>query len=151
MIYITSYLNYMKYLGIDYGIKRVGFAESDGEGKLAFPMMINENNKDLLRDTLEIIRACNIDLVVIGLSLNQKGEENKVAEKVKEFGDSLMENNIKVAYEKEWFTTVEARKQPEAKRDVDDAAAALILQRYLDKINPKIYKEEDEIIEEEND
>jgi putative Holliday junction resolvase len=139
----------MKYLGIDYGTKKVGFAESDGEGKLAFPMLISENNKDLLKDTLEIVKGCSIDAVVIGLSLDQKGKENAVAEKAKAFGDLLLEKNIKVIYEKEWFTTVEARKQPEAKENVDDAAAALILQRYLDKINPKVYKEEDELESEE--
>jgi RNase H-fold protein (predicted Holliday junction resolvase) len=34
----------MKYLGIDYGSKRVGFAESDEDGTFAFPLMISENN-----------------------------------------------------------------------------------------------------------
>ncbi len=138
----------MKYLGIDYGTKKVGFAESDGEGKLAFPMMISENNKDLLRDTLEIVKGCGIDAVVMGLSLDQDGKENPVAKKAKSFGDELSakleEKNLKVKiiYEKEWFTTVEARRQPEAKDNVDDAAAALILQRYLDKVKPKEYAEE---------
>jgi putative Holliday junction resolvase len=135
----------MKYLGIDYGTKKVGFAESDGEGKLAFPMMISENNKDLVRDTLEIVKAMSIDGVVIGLSLDQKGNPNPVAEKAKAFGDELETKNIKVYYEKEWFTTAEARRQPDANRDVDDAAAALILQRYLERINPKVFKEDDEI------
>lgn len=138
----------MKYLGIDYGTKKVGFAESDGEGKLAFPMMISENNKDLLSDTLEIVKGCSIDAIVMGLSLDQDGKENPVAKKAKAFGDELSEKlieknlKVKVIYEKEWFTTVEARRQPEAKENVDDAAAALILQRYLDKVKPKEYAEE---------
>lgn len=138
----------MKYLGIDYGTKKVGFAESDGEGKLAFPMMISENNKDLLSDTLEIVKGCSIDAIVMGLSLDQDGKENPVAKKAKSFGDELSvkleekDLKVKIIYEKEWFTTVEARRQPEAKENVDDAAAALILQRYLDKVKPKEYAEE---------
>ena len=148
----------MKYLGIDYGTKKVGFAESDGEGKLAFPMMISENNKDLMRDTLEIIKGCGIDGIVIGLSLDKDGKENPVAAKAKAFGDELLEklkeknlSSIKIVYEKEWYTTVEARKQPDAKEDVDDAAAALILQRYLDKVKPKEYSEDNDEDEGDSD
>ncbi len=146
----------MKYLGIDYGTKKVGFAESDGEGKLAFPMMISENNKDLMRDTLEIVKGCGIDSIVVGLSLDKDGKENPVAKKVKAFADELSEKliekgltSIPIIFEKEWFTTAEARRQPEAKEDVDDAAAALILQRYLDKVKPREYSEDND--EEEGD
>jgi RNase H-fold protein (predicted Holliday junction resolvase) len=44
---------------------------------------------------------------------------------------------LKVVFEKEWYSTVEARKQPgkEGNHEVDDQAAAIVLQRYLDKIN----------------
>jgi HEPN domain-containing protein len=58
---------------------------------------------------------------------------------------------VKIVYEKEWFSTVEARKQPgrENSREVDDQAAAIVLQRYLDKVNgpgtapDEEYEEED--------
>jgi len=134
----------MKYLGIDYGHKKVGFAQSDEDGVLAFPLMISENNKDLLRDVKEIITAMNISCVVIGESLDQKGKPNPIAKEAREFAVKLEnELDVKVAFEKEWFTTAEARKQPEANRNVDDAAAALILQRYLDKVNPKKFAAEE--------
>jgi hypothetical protein len=44
---------------------------------------------------------------------------------------------VKVVFEKEWYSTVEARKQPgnENSHEVDDQAAAIVLQRYLDKSN----------------
>ncbi len=148
----------MKYLGIDYGTKKVGFAESDGEGKLAFPMMISENNKDLMRDTLEIIKGCGIDGIVMGLSLDKDGKENPVAAKAKVFSEQLKEklveknlSSIKIIFEKEWYTTVEARRQPEAKENVDDAAAALILQRYLDKVKPREYAEDNDEDEGDNE
>ena len=135
----------MKYLGIDYGHKKVGFAESDESGMLAFPMMISINDKSLVQDTLEIIKAMNFSTIVIGESLDQKGVPNKIASEAREFGDTIAEKSgVKVVYEKEWFTTAEARKQPEAKNEVDDAAAALILQRYLDKVNPKKFESSEE-------
>lgn len=134
----------MKYLGIDYGSKKVGFAESDEAGSFAFPLMISENNSELLSDTLEIIKAMNIRAVIIGESLDKDGKPNKIAEEAKKFGVELKEKSGKyVFYEKEWFTTAEARKQPGAKNEVDDAAAALILQRYLDKVNPKKFESEE--------
>lgn len=134
----------MKYLGIDFGSKKVGYAESDDDGVLAFPMMIAENNKSLLADTLEIIKALRIHTVVIGESLDGKGKPNPIAKAAREFGIKLEDAcDVKVVFEKEWYTTAEARKQPEANDNVDDAAAALILQRYLDKVNPKKYAEEE--------
>lgn len=44
---------------------------------------------------------------------------------------------MRIVFEKEWYSTVEARKQPgnEDNHEVDDQAAAIVLQRYLDKIN----------------
>ncbi len=141
----------MKYLGIDYGHKKVGYAESDEMGMMAFPMMICENNASLLKDTLEVVRALSVGVVVIGESLDKDGTPNKIASEARSFGKSLEDSGVTVAFEKEWFTTSEARRQPDAMRDVDDAAAALILQRYLEKLNPKKFEaseqEEDEIEE----
>ena len=41
----------MKYLGIDFGSKKVGFAQSDDDGRLAFPLMIAPNDASLMKDT----------------------------------------------------------------------------------------------------
>jgi hypothetical protein len=43
---------------------------------------------------------------------------------------------VEVFFEKEWYSTVEARRFDD-RRDADDSAAAIILQRHLDKINRK--------------
>lgn len=151
----------MKYLGIDFGSKKVGFAQSDDEGRIAFPLMISPNDKNLLKDTLELIREVKIGTVVIGESVDTKGKPNEIAKEARAFGLDI-ENNIDVivAFEKEWYSTVEARKQPgkEGSHDVDDQAAAIVLQRYLDKINGPssgeeiTYADEDELeeVEESN-
>jgi putative Holliday junction resolvase len=128
----------MKYLGIDFGSKKVGFAQSDDEGRLAFPLMISPNDASLLRDTLELIREMKFSVVVLGESVDGNGKPNAIAKEARKFG-ALVENSIdvKVVFEKEWYSTVEARKQPgnENNREVDDQAAAIVLQRCLDKIN----------------
>jgi putative Holliday junction resolvase len=136
----------MKYLGIDYGTKKVGFAHSDDEGRMAYPLMISQNDNSLLKDTLELIREMKYGIIVIGESVDGNGKPNAIAKEARLFGSKL-ENaiDVRVVFEKEWYSTVEARKQPgkEGDHNVDDQAAAIVLQRYLDKINgPGTYNEE---------
>lgn len=142
----------MKYLGIDFGTKKVGFAQSDDEGRLAFPLMISPNDAQLLKDTIELVKAMKFSTVVIGESVDQKGKPNPIAKEARAFGKKLEDAcDVVIVYEKEWYSTVEARKQPgkSGDHDVDDQAAAIVLQRYLDKVNgPGIAAEEDY---EEND
>jgi putative Holliday junction resolvase len=135
----------MKYLGIDFGSKKVGFAQSDDEGRMAFPLMIAPNDASLLKDTLELVREMKFGMVVIGESVDGNGKPNAIAKEARKFGASI-ENaiDVKIAFEKEWYSTVEARKQPgnEGNHNVDDQAAAIVLQRYLDKVNgPSKYEE----------
>jgi putative holliday junction resolvase len=128
----------MKYLGIDFGTKKVGFAQSDDEGRLAFPLMISPNDAQLFKDTTELIREMKFSMVVIGESVDQKGKPNPVAKVAREFGAKLEAScDVQIAYEKEWYSSMEARKQPgkEGSHEVDDQAAAIVLQRYLDKTN----------------
>lgn len=138
----------MKYLGIDFGSKKVGFANSDDEGRMAYPLMIAPNNKDLLTDTLELVREMKVGTVVIGESVDTKGKPNPIAKEARVFGMKLENSvDVKVFFEKEWYSTVEARRQPgnEGNRNVDDQAAAVVLQRYLDKVNgPGVYEEKED-------
>ena len=137
----------MKYLGIDYGSKKVGFAQSDDDGQIAFPLMIALNDKTLLKDTLELIREMKISCVVMGESVDGKGKPNAIAKEARVFATTIKKSmDVTIVFEKEWYSTIEARKQPgnEGSHEVDDQAAAIVLQRYLDKINgPKISEEDD--------
>jgi putative Holliday junction resolvase len=138
----------MKYLGIDFGTKKVGFAQSDDEGRLAFPLMISQNDASLLKDTLELIREMKFSVVVVGESVDGNGKPNKIAKDARAFAAQI-ENamDVKIVFEKEWYSTVEARKQPgnEGNHEVDDQAAAIVLQRHLDKVNgPGEYVEGEE-------
>lgn len=128
----------MKYLGIDFGSKKVGYAQSDDEGRMAYPLMISPNDASLLPDTLELIREMKFSTVVIGESVDTKGKPNPIAKEARKFGAQIEgAMDVTVTFEKEWYSTVEARKQPgnEGNHNVDDQAAAIVLQRYLDKVN----------------
>ena len=142
----------MKYLGIDYGSKKVGFAQSDDDGSIAFPLMIAPNDQTLFKDTLELIREMKIGTVVIGESVDGNGKPNAIAKEARAFGAKI-ENavDVKIVFEKEWYSTVEARKQPgkEGNHEVDDQAAAIVLQRYLDKVNGPVVSDEEDLGDDE--
>lgn len=126
----------MRYLCIDYGLKKIGIAISDEEGKFAFPLSIIQNKKkeDPLKEILNILKEKNIINVVVGESLNLKGEANEILKEAKIFSSNLKKENneLNIYFEKEWLSTVEARRYDDRK-DADDSAAAIILQRFLDK------------------
>ena len=63
-------------LGVDFGTKKVGIAVSDRDGNFALPKVVLQNDKDLMHNLEKIINEENIGEIVVGESLNYKGEEN---------------------------------------------------------------------------
>lgn len=128
----------MRYLGIDYGAKRIGLAISDESGVLAFPYVILENTKNKI---LEIKKTCEkeaVGFIVVGESLDYKGQPNAIKKEIDTFVVALKEAmEMPVAEEREFLTTQQARFYQTTRKRVDDSAAAIILQSYLDRKNNK--------------
>ncbi len=133
----------MRYLGIDFGTKRVGLALSDEGGRMGFPHAIVPNDGRLIDYVRELIIRKEVEAVVIGDSRDFAGKPNPVMAKAKEFAQLLERTaNIEVFWEPETMTTQEARRDPEGvyskEHDfVDASAAALILTSYLSRLNPQ--------------
>ena len=127
----------MKYLAIDYGKKYIGLAVSDDSGSMAFPMHVVKNNNTVLNIIQKICKEKEIGTIVIGDSVDQKNIENDIAKDAQKFGNELnVKIGLEIVYEKEQFTSAHARHGgSEQKGRVDASAAALILQRYLDRKN----------------
>ncbi len=130
----------MKYLGIDYGSRRVGIALSDDEGVLAFPRDIFVNDKKLLEKIAQLCDRENVSEVVIGESLDSQGKPNLIMKKVVPFREKLKkELSLPMHFEPEFMTSHHAaigeKKGEFNKGNLDSGAAALILQRFLDKRN----------------
>src|SRR3989344_4923705 len=107
----------MRFLGVDYGTKRIGLAISDENGALAFPKEVILSDKNIFEKLNQIIKKENISEIVVGESVNFKGEPNIVSEKIEVFILELKEKfNLPVHKQKEFLTSVEARKHPNAKR-----------------------------------
>ncbi len=122
----------MKYLGIDFGMKRVGLAVSEGE--LASPLKTIEGTNFL--NLLDKIKkeAEGFDRLVIGLP------EGKMGKIVKKAIKKLRESGVDIIEADETLSTQNAKREmlelniPKKKRRINDAySAGIILQNYLDE------------------
>jgi putative holliday junction resolvase len=123
----------MKYLGIDYGTKRIGVAVSDDNHTLAFPLAVVETGPNALTEIAELLEKNRAEKIVLGESRNFKNEPNPLQEDIEQFKKDLEElTKLSVVFEPEFMTSALAAREGETK-NIDASAAALILQSYLDK------------------
>jgi len=135
-------------LGVDVGERRIGVAVS--AGALAVPLTIIEHTKraaDVTR-LVEIAEREDVEAIVVGLPVSLSGEEHGQARLTRRFGDLLAgATRVPVVYHDERYSSVEAAAQRDAlteargrgaggrrvRRHLDDRAAAVILQSYIDQ------------------
>lgn len=141
----------MRYIGLDYGTKKVGVALSDEAGTMGFPHSVVPNGPGLMETVRALAAKEEAGAAVIGDSRDFSGNENPVAVAAKEFGARFHEESgLPVFYETELLTTQEARRAmdgthpqhvPDRQRrsakapegPADASAAALILTSYLSR------------------
>lgn len=135
----------MKILSIDYGDKKTGLAISDENEKLAsrFLTVKNRSLKNLIKEIKNIILENNISKIILGIPIGFKGESAQTRN-IKEFSAELSKNiNIPIIEMNEIFTSKMAEenlknagiKREELKKIIDQEAARIILQDYLNKEN----------------
>jgi len=130
-------------LGIDFGTKRVGLALSDRSNMIASPYRTLNyvSEKDLVTQLEIIVSENDIEILVLGLPINMKGEDTAQTMKVRNFKEILSTLRIPIVYEDERLSSVSAInslmlqnvKTGHNKPEIDKTAAAIILQQYLDK------------------
>ena len=133
-------------LGVDLGSRRIGLALSDPAGRVATPYAVIERSGDDALDRRTILahaREAGASRVVVGLPLSLSGDTGPAARAVLEEVDALRAlagEEVTVETHDERLTTViaeqgmrEARVPRRARRrTVDSAAAAVMLQSYLE-------------------
>ena len=138
----------VRIIGIDLGEKRIGIAISDATGTIARPLKTLERSQsdaqavELLRLTIaELSVEDPIGCVVVGLPTRLDGSDNRQTPRVKKVIGLLSEEvTIPVVTQDERLSSLEAEEKLAAReRDwrkrkarLDAAAAAVILQDYLD-------------------
>ncbi len=134
-------------LGLDVGDRRIGVAVSDPLGITAggLETIQRVNMEQDVNKVAQIAEKLGVVQIVLGLPLNMDGSSGSQAEKVKSFGRKLARaTGLTVIYEDERLTTISAIRtltiqgvKTGDKRDlVDRQAAAIILQKFLDRSVP---------------
>lgn len=133
-----------RYLAIDLGSKRIGVAVSDELGLTAQPVMTllrKRNPRDDLRSLGRLARRFGVAGIVVGNPLHITGEAGRRALLTQEFATELgAMTGLPIRLWDERLTTEQAhrilyeagRERREHKEMVDQVAAVLILQSFLD-------------------
>lgn len=135
----------MRILSIDHGTKRMGIALSDELKTIAQPVgyIPSEPFADFLVRLKEMIREKEVDLILVGMPRNMDGSYGPAALKVQEFVAVLKSAlTIPIKTWDERLTSTQANrflisanvKRDKRKEKVDQTAAAIILQSYLDSL-----------------
>lgn len=128
----------MRYLGIDYGSRRVGVALSDEGGQMAFPKCVLPNNRELMIELKKLCEHNQVGAVVVGASKDFQMEDNPIFKDTRFFSEELArETGLNVDFEPEYLTSHQASRTEHelggTNAFIDASAAAIILQSYLDK------------------
>ena len=132
----------MRYLGIDFGLKRVGLALTDPAGTMAFPhrTLVRTTRKQFFEDLLGVIETEKVEGVVLGLPLGLDGQETDTTRQVINFKNSLarrtplpifMVNEALSSFEAEQALSRVGMKKKKQKPVLDQVAAVIILESFL--------------------
>ncbi|MFO8031343.1 MAG: Holliday junction resolvase RuvX [Desulfohalobiaceae bacterium] len=133
---------YMRTLGIDFGLQRVGLALSDPWGKMALPYktLRHQGRKKLVQDILHILELEHVQRIVLGLPQNHSGEENLGVRQVKNLARSLQRaTGWQIYLLDETLSSYEAQQRLKSaglrankhKSVLDQQAAVVILENFL--------------------
>lgn len=124
----------MRYLGIDFGLKKIGLAISEGVLPHPYKVIRVKNPNNSLNEIKEIIQKEKIDKIIVGIS------EGEMAEKSKKFAAFLKSNTAidtetideTLSSQNAQNLLYSAKKQRKKRKESEDAASAsLILENYL--------------------
>ncbi len=132
----------MRYLAIDLGSKRTGLAICDPSETIVSPLTMIEDRLQLVEKIVDIIKAENVEAVIVGLPLNMDDSEGPQAKKSKEFAESLKAKiDIPIHFQDERLSTFTAEEKlapaeytrGKKKKRIDAVAAAQILEFFLEQ------------------
>lgn len=126
-----------KILGIDYGARRIGLALWDEDEKIILPWRTLEglSFKEAVNEFRAICKEYDIQRIVLGLPRSMNGNETLQTRETRQFGEQLSRTlALPVSYVDERLTTKMGERllgKTKRKNNVDQLAAALILETYL--------------------
>lgn len=132
----------MRYLGVDWGKKRVGLAISDPGGMLATPLKVlqRQSLEQIVAEIHGLCRDERVEAIVVGLPLNMDGSRGATAQEADRLATMIAEaTGLPVDLWDERLSSVSAERhlidadmsRAKRKRTIDKVAAQIILQTFL--------------------
>ena len=125
----------MNALGLDVGMARIGVARINSIARISEPLAVLANDEPFISEINKLIGVHSIDIVVVGLPRNMKGEKTAQTEYVEQFTDKLKEHlNKPIAIQDETHSTAAATERVTTRtKPMEDAhAAAIILEDFIE-------------------
>jgi putative Holliday junction resolvase len=134
-------------MGLDIGDKKIGVSLSDPSRTLASPLttIIRNSDEQAIDEIIKLVIKHNVEQIVVGLPYSLNGDIGKQARKVLEFKDKISQSIVaEIIMQDERLSSVSAnqklreagKKGSKLKSEMDAAAATIILQSYLDELDP---------------
>ena len=137
--------SHMRILGIDFGLKRVGLALTDGTGAMAFPYrtVVRTTREALFAELLGVIESEGVEEIVVGLPLLLDGGDSMTTRQARNFAASLgrrtevpivlVDERLSSAAAEEELVEAGLTKRSKRKPVLDQQAAVRILETHLDQ------------------
>ena len=132
-----------RYIGIDFGLSKVGLAISDPLKIISMPLKVlrYKNSKNLIENLQAVALENNVDTFVVGYPLHMNNKKNDMTLLVDKFKDELTALGFKVFLQDERLSSESAKKimheqnikTGNNKEKIDLIASTIILQAFLDK------------------
>lgn len=133
----------MRVLAVDHGEKRIGLAVSDETGTIAGPLSVIQHVSRAFDAAQVAAQAAEqrAELIVIGQSFDEQGRANVAGRRAERFAEALKtQTALPIVLWDESMSTADAREfriemgtsRKRRSGHLDEAAAAVILQSYLD-------------------
>jgi len=126
------------YLGIDFGLKRVGLAIGD---RVAIPRGVLNNDQELIRSIIDLVAEVGVKKIIVGWPIKDDGRQGDLSSTIQSFANRLGQVFTgEIVFENESDTTSSANQKliaadisvKKSKKEIDSIAAAAILQQYID-------------------
>jgi putative pre-16S rRNA nuclease len=133
----------MRILGVDHGEKHIGLAISDATGTIAGPLGVIKHVSRAV-DAAQVAALASeqgAEIIVVGQSFDEEGRPNAAGRSAERFAEALKgQTTLPVVLWDESMSTADARSfrlemgvsRKKRGGHMDEAAAAVILQSYLD-------------------
>jgi len=138
-------LTMLKAIGIDFGLKRTGFAITDDSGIIASPLETIDS-RNLPSFLKKVIESRRIQLIVIGYPVSMDGSDTDITENVRQFEKFvkgsypalevvLYDERLTSKIAQKALVQISKKEQRKQKGLIDKMSAAIILQDYMNSLS----------------